>query len=93
MKNLLSQLTGEQALEHGLVDELGGLEAALSQLRKLAGLPHNTPLMEIPGPKWETAPLPTTTGWLDYALDNMEQINKSPVLLAGPLYFNQPWEQ
>ena len=85
--------TGEQALEHSLVDELGGLEAALLQLRKLAGLPHNTPILEIPAPKWETAPLSATTGWIDYALDNMDQINKGQVLLAGPLYFHQPWER
>lgn len=82
--------TGEQALEHGLVDELGGLETALSQLRKLAGLPHNTPLIETRYPRQETAPIPTTTGWIDYALDNIAQIQKSEALLAGPLYFHQP---
>ena len=31
--------TGTQALEHGLVDELGGLAEALDAARKLAGLP------------------------------------------------------
>lgn len=85
--------TGEQALEHGLVDKLGGLETALSKLRKLANLPPNTPLIEIPGPKWETAPLTTTTAWIDYALSNMDQFKNSRILMAGPLYFHQPWDQ
>ncbi len=85
--------TGEQALEHGLVDKLGGLEAALSKLRKLANLPPNTPLIEIPVPRWETAPLTTTSDWLHYALSCMDQIKKSPVLMAGPLYFHQPWKR
>ncbi len=31
--------TGSQALAHGLVDELGGIEAALDKARDLAGLP------------------------------------------------------
>lgn len=31
--------SGAQALEHGLVDELGGLEAAVAHARRLAGLP------------------------------------------------------
>ena len=88
--------TGEQALEHGLVDELGGLETALERLRSLANLPRNTPLIEIPYPKRETAPLPpksAATDWVDYALDNLAQIQKGQALLAGPLYFQRPWDR
>ncbi len=33
--------TGAQALEHGLVDELGNLQRALDKARELAQLPHN----------------------------------------------------
>lgn len=85
--------TGEQALEHGLVDKLGGLETALSKLRSLANLPQNTPIIEIPYPRREMAPIPTaSTGWIDYALDNMSQIQKNQALLAGPLYFHQPFD-
>lgn len=36
--------TGAQALEHGLIDELGGLDAALRKARQLADLPDHTPL-------------------------------------------------
>ncbi len=85
--------TGQQAFEHGLVDELGGLETALKKLRKEANLPQNTPLIETPLPKRETAPLPATTNWIDYALDNLSQIQKNQAVLAGPLYFSQPFDQ
>ncbi len=85
--------TGEQALENGLVDELGGLETALAKLRNMAKLPQNTPLLEIPVPRRETAPLPTTTGWIDYALDNLARIHDNRALMAGPLYFHQAFER
>jgi len=81
--------TGKQALEHGLIDELGGLETALSRLRQEASLPRNTPLVEIPLAKKYLAPLPSPTSWLDLALDNLDQIQKSQALLAGPLYFQE----
>ena len=37
--------TGQQAFEHGLVDELGDLQAALSKARTLARLPGDAPLV------------------------------------------------
>jgi len=82
--------TGEQALKHGLVDELGGLKTALTQLQKMAGLPQNTPLIEAPYPRRDTAPLPATTSWIVYALDNLAPIRKQQALLASPFYFSQP---
>ncbi len=36
--------TGAQALENGLVDELGGFDVALKKARELANLPENTPI-------------------------------------------------
>jgi protease-4 len=36
--------TGQQALEHGLVDELGGLEQGIAKARQLAHLPSTTPV-------------------------------------------------
>ena len=39
--------TGAQALERGLVDELGNLQRALDKARELAQLPHNAPAMLI----------------------------------------------
>lgn len=40
--------TGEQAREHGLVDELGGLRQALDHARRLASLPEYAPIIELP---------------------------------------------
>jgi protease-4 len=40
--------TGEQAKQHGLVDELGGLRQALEFARKQANLPADAPLIELP---------------------------------------------
>jgi protease-4 len=40
--------TGEQALNHKLVDELGGLRQALAAARALAGLPEHAPIQELP---------------------------------------------
>ncbi|HXK17006.1 MAG TPA: signal peptide peptidase SppA, partial [Polyangiaceae bacterium] len=40
--------TGEQALAHKLVDELGGLRQALAAARAMAGLPDHAPIEEFP---------------------------------------------
>lgn len=40
--------TGQQALEHGLVDQLGDLKAAVDKARELAGLPEDTPAVLVP---------------------------------------------
>jgi protease IV len=40
--------TGQQALEHGLVDQLGGLHEALYAARRLAKLPEDTPGRLVP---------------------------------------------
>lgn len=85
--------TGEQALSNGLIDELGGLETALARLREKTALPENTPLVEIPLPRRETAPLPVTAGWIEQALRNLDQVREGKALLAGPLYFYQPFQR
>ncbi len=82
--------TGEQALEHGLIDELGGLETALARLCEMAKLPPETPLVETLFPRRKTAPLPAAGSWIDYTLESMARVRKQQALLAGPLYFHQP---
>jgi protease-4 len=47
--------TGEQALGHGLVDELGGLDAALGALRKRLQLEPEAPLTLVPYPEPSSA--------------------------------------
>jgi protease-4 len=41
--------TGKQALEHGLVDELGGLHEALNKARELAKIPQDSPIGIVRG--------------------------------------------
>ena len=41
--------TGQQALEHGLVDALGGLYEALAKAREMAGLPDDAPVGLVRG--------------------------------------------
>jgi protease-4 len=44
--------TGQQALAHGLIDELGGLEAGIAKARRLAHLPSTAPvLLYLRGPR------------------------------------------
>ncbi|MCR4419512.1 MAG: signal peptide peptidase SppA [Clostridia bacterium] len=56
-----SLFTGRQALEKGLVDELGDYELALRRARELAGLPAGAPVRALARPSpWE---------WLRSSLD------------------------
>jgi protease-4 len=51
---------GQEALEHGLVDRLGGLPEALLQAQELAGLPQdrNAPLLLLHGGRQRLPPQP-----------------------------------
>ena len=46
--------TGRQALERGLIDELGGLKEAVDLARELAGLPEDAKVVHVyrPGRSW-----------------------------------------
>ncbi|HYR47780.1 MAG TPA: S49 family peptidase [Candidatus Polarisedimenticolia bacterium] len=73
--------TGAQALERKLVDELGGLDAALAKARTLAGLPDTTPALEVHPPRRALAPqtLPTASGLAGYLLEGVTLFNRTPV--------------
>ena len=73
--------TGAQALERKLVDELGGLDAALAKARSLAGLPETTPALEVHPPKRALAPqtLPTAAGLAGYLLEGVTLFNRTPI--------------
>ncbi len=60
--------TGRQALEKGLVDEIGGLDRAVSRARELAGLPANAPLRLIQPGKRPIAPSSSTAAALGQLL-------------------------
>jgi protease-4 len=74
--------TGRQALEHKLVDELGGLDAAVQKARSLAGLPENAPVREPRAPRRmipPTAPV-GATGFVGYILEGIALLNTAPTL-------------
>lgn len=72
--------TGSQALERKLVDELGGLDAALARARSLAGVPAATLAIEVLPPKRSMAPqgLPSAAGFLGYLLEGIRMFNITP---------------
>ncbi len=77
--------TGQQALERGLVDELGGLEAALRKARKLAGLRELSPVREISQRQPRFAPIPSPVAALDYALAGIKVLDGLTPLCVWPL--------
>ncbi|MGQ9600117.1 MAG: S49 family peptidase [Anaerolineae bacterium] len=78
--------TGEQALTHGLIDELGDLRAAADKARELAGLDprRHVRLVSVPVPK--RYPRPTTP-----ATDIAEWLNALSQLSQERLFALAPW--
>lgn len=77
--------TGQQALEHGLVTELGGLEKAINRAREMAQLPPSTPVREV-GPvkqksiySWEPAAA------FNEVLDRMRLFNRAGAMYLCPI--------
>jgi ClpP class serine protease len=74
--------TGRQALERKLVDELGGLDAAVRKARSLADLPEKTPMREVRAPKRMIPPPATasTAGYIGYLLEGVSLLSRAPAL-------------
>jgi protease IV len=77
--------TGRQALERGLVDELGGLDAALAKARELAGLHPRSRMVEIPIPKADRLGVPSPLSLFAYAKDGVDQLGRGRALYVCPL--------
>jgi protease-4 len=79
--------TGSQALERKLVDELGGVDAAVRKARTLAGLPEAAPTREVRAPKRWAAPrtLPTAAGLAGYLAEGITSFNRAPALATMDL--------
>jgi protease-4 len=79
--------TGEQALFHGLVDQLGDLQAAADRARELAGLDprRHAPLVNVPAPKQHTLPASPLT-------DTGEWLANLGVLLRESTLALAPWQ-
>lgn len=68
--------TGEQALERGLVDEIGGLAAALAKARQLASLPEDARAVILePGGSWLPPRHKDAAAALTYALENAQALS------------------
>jgi protease-4 len=85
--------TGRQALERKLVDELGGLDAAIGKARSLAGLQDDAPVREPRAPRRLIPPRPVAgaAGFIGYVLEGIKVLNRAPslaVMELGPEELN-----
>jgi protease-4 len=81
--------TGEQALAHGLVDQLGDLRAALAKARELASLPDDAPVALVGG---KAKPLPPQlaadpAAALRYPLDNARALVNGTAQVIMPIWW------
>ena len=75
--------TGRQAFERKLVDELGGLEAAIRKARSLANLDEKAPVREARPPKRMIPPTAVTSGavgFLGYLMEGVSILSRPPAL-------------
>src|SRR5260370_38462851 len=83
--------TGRQAFERKLVDELGGVDAAVRKARSLAGLPETAPFREARAPKRMIPPpaVPGAPGYIASLLEGVSPVTRPP---APALMENLPGE-
>jgi len=74
--------TGRQAYERKLVDELGGVDAALRKARSLAGLKESAPAREVRAPRRMIPPRAQAgaAGYVGWLLEGMALMNRAPAL-------------
>jgi protease-4 len=73
--------TGRQALERGLVDEMGGLQAGARKARALAGLQDTAPLREVRAPRrFMPPPAQSAAAWFSYLLEGFSLLSRAPAL-------------
>ena len=78
--------TGAQALEHGLVDELGGLNQAIDRAREDAGLGKHCRIVEVKPSKKLLAPAkPAVAGMLEYAKQGVRMFAPGTALMLSTL--------
>lgn len=77
--------TGRQALERGLIDELGGFDKALAKARQLAGLNDRSSVREVRVGKQPLAPMAEPAALIQYALEGVRMLNGAKALCLCPL--------
>jgi protease-4 len=78
--------TGAQALQHGLIDEVGDLRAAIRTARELAALPEGAPV-EVVGGKVKNLPpqlAETVVPAAKYLLDNARRVANGSAQVIAP---------
>ena len=77
--------TGRQALENGLVDEIGGLEAAIAKAKELAGLSAKAPVRIMHAVKGQLVPSVQPAAMLEYAMEGARFMQAARPLCISPL--------
>jgi protease-4 len=76
--------TGKQALEHGLIDELGSLDQALAKARGMAGLHERAPVRVIRPDKRVMPPTASPAATLEYVMEGVRMFQWGTALLLCP---------
>jgi protease-4 len=83
--------TGRQALDHGLIDELGGLERAVDKARELAGLSSRSRVRVVGPPKRDLAPIAAKgADAVQYIVDGIGLLRSPAALFLVPIV---PWPE
>lgn len=78
--------TGRQALEHGLVDELGGLRRAVEEARRLGDLREDAPVRDVRRGRRDLLPEPAAgAATLEHALRALAALRHAGVWWICPL--------
>jgi protease-4 len=87
--------TGRQALEHGLVDELGDLDVAIRKARQLAKLDERASVREVPvTEKRALAPQTLTSAALySYALEGFRTLWRAQALYLCPFMVRDEFDR
>ncbi|MFQ5407755.1 MAG: signal peptide peptidase SppA [Anaerolineales bacterium] len=77
--------TGRQALENGLVDEIGGLGRALARARELAGLHKRARVRLVTPGKQPVPPAANPAAAFTYALEGVRALQGGAALCLSPI--------
>ncbi len=77
--------TGRQAFDNGLVDEIGGLGAAITKARELAGLSPKAPARLVTVGKAQLVPASQPAAMLEYAMEGARFLQGTRPLCISPL--------
>ncbi|MBW3589425.1 MAG: signal peptide peptidase SppA [Actinobacteria bacterium] len=81
--------TGKQALDNGLVDELGSIDTAVAKARELAKLPKWAPVREVRMGKRPVAPVPSAAAAFEYAAEGVRMFNRTPAMAMMPFMIEE----